>query len=575
MGSSLSTTAPEQEEVQQVEQEQERQQQWQAPIQPEQTAASQPQGPGLQSQILHQQTPPAQALQQPVAARRSRRPPAQGQPSWAPTDHNFNDDDELNSSASQQPLEQAEPDPDISREGPLVLSTRVEYSALPTGQTQAIFGLVTVQATEVAAIASAPDADEERRPMDLVCVLDVSGSMGSNNKIGDLKEAVRFIIDESRPQDRLSIVTFNSHAQRKLKLRRMDRQGKDEATVETMRLTASGGTSIAAGLDMGLAVLEQRRQRNKVSAVLLLTDGQDHSSRAHLQTLTQRAAKAGCGLYAFGFGVDHDADFLREISEQARTPYTFIENTATVKAAFAGVVGGLSSIVAQRVELTLDCQATLKDVNTPFAVSRQGEKSATVTIPDVFAGERRDVLVELSIPADLQGTGEDGSMVLLQASARYQDLRSSRGVLVQTPAVQMRVQRVDEVQPEMEPDVEVSDQRDRVQVTRVLEQAAQCSDAGQFEQAQQLIREQRSKVSKRLSPVTEALSLELEDAEGRMKSRSSWQVGAAEVKDAFQMHKMQRCTNVFASASSSVTKKSKAMYMNSTQAAWTSKSSRG
>lgn len=556
-------------------------------MQPEQATATQQQGSNIQS-LMMQQAPAANSLQQPIDGyrqRRSRGPPAQGwvmpasmrrQPTWASADHNFNDDDELNSSASQQTLEQTEPDPDISREGPLVLSTRVEYSALPRGQTQAIFGLVTIQAQapEAATTASTPDVGE-RRPMDIVCVLDVSGSMGCNNKIGDLKEAVRFIVDESQPQDRLSIVTFNNQAQRKLKLRRMDRQGKDDATVETMRLSASGGTSIAAGLDMGLAVLEKRRQRNAVSAILLLTDGQDSSSRAHLQTLTQRAAKAGCGLYAFGFGADHDADLLREISEQARTPYSFIENTTTVKAAFAGVVGGLSSIVAQRVELTLDCQVTLKDVNTPFEVTRQGEKKAIVTIPDIFAAERRDVLLELSIPADMQGASQDGCMELLQASARYHDLRGSRGVLVETPAVQMMVKQVDEAQPEMEPDVEVSDQRDRVQVTRALEQAAQCSDEGQFEQAQQLLREQRSKVSKRLSPVAEALSLELEDAEGRMRSRSSWQVGAAEVKDAFQMHKMQRCTNVTISSSSSVAKKSKAMYLNSTQAAWTSKSSGG
>jgi hypothetical protein len=55
--------------------------------------------------MLHQQPPPAQALQQPLPARRSRGPPAQGwvmpasmqqQPSWASAGHSFNDDDELN-----------------------------------------------------------------------------------------------------------------------------------------------------------------------------------------------------------------------------------------------------------------------------------------------------------------------------------------------------------------------------------------------------------------------------------------------------------------------------------------------
>ena len=76
-------------------------------------------------------------------------------------------------------------------------------------------------------------------------------------------------------KDRISIVSFNSAASKVLRLRRVDAEGKDSATVSTLRLTAGGGTSIAAGLDMGLQVLEHRRQRNKVSAILLLTDGQD------------------------------------------------------------------------------------------------------------------------------------------------------------------------------------------------------------------------------------------------------------------------------------------------------------
>merc|ERR1719428_2820492 len=53
----------------------------------------------------------------------------------------------------------------------------------------------------------------------------------------------------------------------------------------------------------------------------------------------------------------------------------------------------------------------------------------------------------------------------------------------------MEAQRVDEPQPEAEPDEEVSAQRERVEVTRVLRDATEASDRGQFEQATQLIEE--------------------------------------------------------------------------------------
>jgi len=149
--------------------------------------------------------------------------------------------------------------------------------------------------------------------MDLVCVLDVSGSMGGL-KIRQVQDAVRCVIAQCTAKDRLSIVSFNHEATRVSRLQRMDMQGKGTANVATSRLNASGGTSIAAGLNTGLAVMEQRRQRNKVSAVLLLTDGQDCSAQHSLPTLLTRASKARCAVYAFGFGQDHDASLLSQLA---------------------------------------------------------------------------------------------------------------------------------------------------------------------------------------------------------------------------------------------------------------------
>merc|ERR1711934_1038113 len=67
--------------------------------------------------------------------------------------------------------------------------------------------------------------------------------------------------------------------------------------------------------------------------------------------------------------------------------------------------------------------------------------------------------------------------------------------------------------------------------------------------------------SRKQTKMSPALLLELQDAQERMASRSSWeQGGRAEVKDAAQMHMMQRCTNISKSKKSSVSKMSKEMY---------------
>ena len=473
----------------------------------------------------------------------------------------FQDDDELHRPWVVNMS--AEPDPDFSQEGPLSLKTRVEYSAMPKNAMQAIFGLVTVEAS-AEGIQSGVQA--ERQPMDLVCVLDVSGSMGSRNKIDDLKAAVRFIISESLPSDRLSLVTFQSSAARELRLRRMDREGQDEATVATLRMTAGGGTRIAHGLDLGLQVLEQRRQRNKVCAILLLTDGQDSSCKGHLPQLLQRASKVGCGIYPFGFGADHDSVLLRELSERAKTPFTYVEDTSGVKEAFAGVVGGLSSIVAQRVHVTLTCRARLKDVNTAFEVQRPNDKTAVVVIPDIFAEERRDILVELEVPAD----DVANETVLLEVFAQYVAVRDTAEVRVQTPVVTMSVQRIEEPQPEQEPDEEVFQQRQRWEVSLIMEEASRRSDQGQFEEAREMLVDKRKTLSEaKATPMTQALQVELEDAESRMRNFGTWTIGSHEVRDASFMHQMQRTTNTLATPSfrgeSGKAKSSKSLYVTNMQ----------
>jgi len=467
------------------------------------------------------------------------------------TSEDFNEDDPISSVSWGE----VQPEPEVSSAGPLSVSTRVEFAALPHGSTKQIFGLVTL-------VASAES--QYRAPMDLVCVLDVSGSM-MGQKISLVQQAMRFVIDNAQAHHRVSVVAFNHEAARKLPLRRMDASGKSDARAATLRLCASGGTNIASGLHTGLKVMESRQHTNKVSAIMLLTDGQDGSARGHISSLLERAQRAGCGLYVFGFGQDHDAALLSQIAEQAMTPFTFVEDVEHIRQAFAGAVGGLESIVAQHIELRLQCRAVLTAVHTPFTVQRCSDNEVLVKIPDIFDQEKRDVLIELSVAAETRN-GEEGAQhtELLEASVKYKEVRW--GNTLQTPSVAMVVENCDELQPEAEPDEEVSAQRERFEVTQALKEASTHSDQGNYQAAQQVISktEQSIRSKKKATTMSPVLLLELQDASSRMASRSSWeQGGRAEVKDAAQMFMMQRCTNVSSSSKCAVSKKSKAMFCSS------------
>lgn len=466
-----------------------------------------------------------------------------------------------------------EPEEEALSSGPLVLSTRLEYTSLRKGEDYNVFGLVSLQAAEAPDAPCGPGGpDGQRAPVDITCVLDVSGSM-MGDKIQLVKEAVMFVIEEMRPGDRLSLVSFNSDAKRHIPLTVMDVAGKDTARQAMMRLSAGGGTSIARGLDCAVANMEQRRQRNPVGALFLLTDGQDGSTHGQVQQLVQRCREAQCALYAFGFGEDHDVSLLSSIAETAQTPFTFVQRLESIKDAFAGAVSGLMSVAAQGVELRIapGDGCALAALHTHFTSRRESDGAATVLIPDVFGGERRDVVVELHVAAGV-GEAAEGPAHLLRASARYRAVRE--GATVQTPEVCLEVER--SAEPEGEPDAEVTAQRQRVEVTNALERAIRQGQEGRFEEARGVLEEhaQRLRSSPVETAVAPALLAEVEDAQHRLSSREEWERGGhAEVSDAMWMHRSQRCTNMTVSTGL-VQKSSKGLYATSVQRAAIARSKR-
>ncbi|KAL8052024.1 hypothetical protein ABFX02_06G185800 [Erythranthe guttata] len=156
-------------------------------------------------------------------------------------------------------------------------SRRVNIKAVP--ERSAVAASESVHPFTVLVGLKAPSlstdaCSSQRAPIDLVTVLDVSGSM-YGKKLNLLKRAVHFVIDNLGPSDRLSIVSFSSQARRIFRLTRMTDTGRYDAKLAVDSLSADGGTNIVEGLKKGSQVLEERRHENPVTSIIFLSDGND------------------------------------------------------------------------------------------------------------------------------------------------------------------------------------------------------------------------------------------------------------------------------------------------------------
>ncbi|KAL6902337.1 hypothetical protein ACP4OV_005213 [Aristida adscensionis] len=459
----------------------------------------------------------------------------------APEASHFNDDEhiELQSDTVDEPN---------AVTGSVEIKTYSEFPAIQQALTQEAFAiLIHLKAPKSLHSASS------RAPLDLVTVLDVSGSM-AGTKIALLKRAMSFVIQTLGPNDRLSIIAFSSTARRLFPLRRMTSTGRQQALQAVSSLVASGGTNIADGLKKGAKVIEDRRLKNPVCSIILLSDGQDtytlpSSDRAQLNysALVPTSILPGAGhhvqIHTFGFGSDHDSAAMHAIAEISSGTFSFIDAEGSIQDGFAQCIGGLLSVVVKEMRLGIVCLddgVMLTSIKSGGYASRIAEngRSGSVDIGDLYADEERGFLVTLHVPA------AHGQSVLIKPSCTYQDAVTMEHSHVQGEDVS--VQRpANFVDCKMSPEVER--EWHRVQATEDMSAARAAAEEGAFAQAVSILEGRRRILESQAAHSSDgqclALITELKEMQERVESRQRYEEsGRAFMLAGLSSHSWQRAT---------------------------------
>lgn len=431
-----------------------------------------------------------------------------------------------------------------------------EHLAVAASQSASLFSvLVGLKAPPL----SDDTRSSQRAPVDIVTVLDVSGSM-SGRKLDLVKMAVNFVIDNLGVSDRLSIVSFSDRAARMLPLRRMTDGGREDAKRAVGSLAASGGTNIVGGLTKGAQVLDERRFRNPVASIIFLSDGNDtynfrSKSRGFLHLLPPSIAGGtemiSIPVHSFGFGSDHDPITMHGISDASGGTFSFIESVEMVQDAFASCIGGLMSVVTQELRLRLRSASHGVEIKSipsgryRSEISNQGSQGV-INVGDLYADEEKEFLINLSIP-----TCEDDSSQrktsLLDITCSYRDSVSKQTVLIESDLVEIRRPNIPTPQ-DLQVNLEVDRQRNRLRAAESIQQAQQMAEAGNLTAAKQLLAEKRSDLMGSASAqagdgMAKWLEGEMKETEIRMGSANMYlQSGRAFALSGMSSHASQRAT---------------------------------
>ncbi|WP_068115569.1 vWA domain-containing protein [Tropicimonas marinistellae] len=199
-------------------------------------------------------------------------------------------------------------------------------------------------------------AIEDRPALNLVFLIDTSGSMQGPDRLGLLTQSFRLMLGQLRPEDRVAIVTYAGSAGEVLPPTPAGDRGTILAALD--RLQAGGSTAGQAGLDQAYSVAEGMAGDGAVTRVILATDGDFNvgpSEPDALKADIARKREGGIYLSVLGFGRGNLNDALMQVLAQTGNGQAaYIDTLAEAQKVLVDQLTGTLFPIAQDVKIQVE-----------------------------------------------------------------------------------------------------------------------------------------------------------------------------------------------------------------------------
>jgi Ca-activated chloride channel family protein len=197
---------------------------------------------------------------------------------------------------------------------------------------------------------------EERPPVNLVFLVDVSGSMQAENKLALLQSSLKLLTRRLDKDDRVAIVVYAGASGVVLE----PTPGNQHATIIAAleRLTAGGSTNGASGIRLAYAMAEQSFIKDGINRVLLATDGDFNVGTVNIEQLLdliEAKRRTGIALSTLGFGTGNYNDHLMEqIADKGNGNYAYIDTLNEAQKVLVDEMNATMLTIARDVKIQIE-----------------------------------------------------------------------------------------------------------------------------------------------------------------------------------------------------------------------------
>ena len=193
-------------------------------------------------------------------------------------------------------------------------------------------------------------------PSNLVFLIDVSGSMGSSNKLPLLKKSLKLLVQNLTQKDRVAIVVYAGAAG--VVLKSTPGNEKEKILNALNKLNAGGSTAGGEGIQLAYKIALKNFKEGGNNRVILATDGDFNvgaSSDNAMMRLIEKKKESGVFLTCLGYGMGNYKDSKMEIlADKGNGNYAYIDNILEAKKVLVNEIGSTLHTIAKDVKIQIE-----------------------------------------------------------------------------------------------------------------------------------------------------------------------------------------------------------------------------
>jgi Ca-activated chloride channel homolog len=254
-------------------------------------------------------------------------------------------------------------------------------------------------------------SNEDRKPASLTFVIDVSGSMDMDNRLGLVKQSLEMLVEQLRDDDTVSIVVYGSEA--RVVLEPTSGEDKNRILSAIYSLRPEGSTNAEAGLRLAYRMAMEGYKRDGINRVILCSDGVANvgqtEANAILEMIDHYIAE-GVTLTTVGFGMDNYNDTLMEqLANNGNGFYAYVGDRSEARRLFIDQITGTLQTIALdakvQVEFNTDVVMRYRLVGYENrAIDDDEFRDNSVDAGEIGAGHSVTALYEVKLYPEARGT---------------------------------------------------------------------------------------------------------------------------------------------------------------------------